>query len=41
MMGSQKGVVTCYAVTPQATIVVSGVVHLMEVRQQGWSYPQP
>jgi intracellular sulfur oxidation DsrE/DsrF family protein len=29
------------AVVPDATIVPSGVVHLMELQEQGWSYVRP
>ena len=28
-------------VVPEATIVPSGVVHLMELQEQGWSYVRP
>jgi uncharacterized protein len=29
------------SVVPEATIVPSGVVHLMELQEQGWSYVRP
>jgi intracellular sulfur oxidation DsrE/DsrF family protein len=29
------------AIVPEATIVPSGVVHLMELQEQGWSYVRP
>jgi uncharacterized protein len=29
------------SVVPDATIVPSGVVHLMELQEQGWSYVRP
>lgn len=29
------------SIVPQATIVPSGVVHLMELQEQGWSYVRP
>jgi intracellular sulfur oxidation DsrE/DsrF family protein len=29
------------SVVPEATIVPSGVVHLMELQEQGWSYIRP
>jgi uncharacterized protein len=29
------------AVMPEATVVPSGVVHLMELQEQGWSYVRP
>jgi intracellular sulfur oxidation DsrE/DsrF family protein len=28
-------------IVPDATIVPSGVVHLMELQEQGWSYVRP
>jgi intracellular sulfur oxidation DsrE/DsrF family protein len=28
-------------ILPEATIVPSGVVHLMELQEQGWSYVRP
>jgi intracellular sulfur oxidation DsrE/DsrF family protein len=29
------------SIVPEATIVPSGVVHLMELQEQGWSYVRP
>jgi uncharacterized protein len=29
------------SVVPEATVVASGVVHLMELQEQGWSYIRP
>ena len=29
------------AIVPEATIVPSGVVHVMELQEQGWSYVRP
>ncbi len=29
------------AILPEATVVPSGVVHLMELQEQGWSYVRP
>jgi intracellular sulfur oxidation DsrE/DsrF family protein len=29
------------SVVPEATVVPSGVVHLMELQEQGWSYVRP
>jgi intracellular sulfur oxidation DsrE/DsrF family protein len=29
------------SVVPEATMVASGVVHLMELQEQGWSYVRP
>jgi uncharacterized protein len=29
------------AIVPEAAVVPSGVVHLMELQEQGWSYVRP
>jgi intracellular sulfur oxidation DsrE/DsrF family protein len=29
------------SIVPEATVVTSGVVHLMELQEQGWSYVRP
>lgn len=40
-MGMEKNEGHPIEVVPQATIVPSGVVHLMELQEQGWSYVRP
>jgi intracellular sulfur oxidation DsrE/DsrF family protein len=39
--GMEKTEGHAIAVVPEATIVPSGVVHLMELQEQGWSYVRP
>ncbi|PDT74557.1 DsrE family protein [Bradyrhizobium sp. C9] len=39
--GMEKAEGHAIAVVPDATIVPSGVVHLMELQEQGWSYVRP
>jgi hypothetical protein len=39
--GMEKAEGHTIAVVPEATIVPSGVVHLMELQEQGWSYVRP
>ena len=39
--GMEKTEGHAISVVPDATIVPSGVVHLMELQEQGWSYVRP
>ncbi|THD66951.1 MAG: hypothetical protein E7813_12345 [Bradyrhizobium sp.] len=39
--GMEKTEGHAISVLPEATIVPSGVVHLMELQEQGWSYVKP
>jgi hypothetical protein len=39
--GMEKAEGHAISVVPDATIVPSGVVHLMELQEQGWSYVRP
>jgi uncharacterized protein len=39
--GMEKTEGHAISVLPQATLVPSGVVHLMELQEQGWSYVRP
>ncbi|WP_433994440.1 DsrE family protein [Bradyrhizobium canariense] len=39
--GMEKAEHHAIALVPDATIVPSGVVHLMELQEQGWSYVRP
>jgi uncharacterized protein len=39
--GMEKTEGHAISVIPEATIVPSGVVHLMELQEQGWSYVRP
>jgi uncharacterized protein len=39
--GMEKAEGHAISVLPDATIVPSGVVHLMELQEQGWSYVRP
>ena len=39
--GMEKAEGHAISVVPDATIVPSGVVHLMELQEQGWSYVKP
>ncbi|MBR0869732.1 DsrE family protein [Bradyrhizobium tropiciagri] len=39
--GMEKAEGHAISVIPDATIVPSGVVHLMELQEQGWSYIRP
>jgi uncharacterized protein len=39
--GMEKAEGHAISVVPEATIVPSGVVHLMELQEQGWSYIRP
>jgi uncharacterized protein len=39
--GMEKAEGHAISVVPEATIVPSGVVHLMELQEQGWSYVRP
>jgi hypothetical protein len=39
--GMEKAEGHAIAVLPEATVVPSGVVHLMELQEQGWSYVKP
>jgi intracellular sulfur oxidation DsrE/DsrF family protein len=39
--GMEKTEGHAISVLPEATIVPSGVVHLMELQEQGWSYVRP
>ena len=39
--GMEKTEGHAIAVLPEATIVPSGVVHVMELQEQGWSYVRP
>ena len=39
--GMEKTEGHAISVVPEATIVPSGVVHLMELQEQGWSYIRP
>ena len=39
--GMEKTEGHAISIAPEATIVPSGVVHLMELQEQGWSYVRP
>jgi intracellular sulfur oxidation DsrE/DsrF family protein len=39
--GMEKAEGHAISILPDATIVPSGVVHLMELQEQGWSYVRP
>ena len=39
--GMEKAEGHAISVVPEATVVPSGVVHLMELQEQGWSYIRP
>jgi intracellular sulfur oxidation DsrE/DsrF family protein len=39
--GMEKTEGHAISILPEATIVPSGVVHLMELQEQGWSYVKP
>jgi uncharacterized protein len=39
--GMEKAEGHTVSIVPDATIVPSGVVHLMELQEQGWSYVRP
>ena len=39
--GMEKAEGKAISIVPDATIVPSGVVHLMELQEQGWSYIRP
>src|SRR5258708_35016230 len=39
--GMEKTEGHAISVVPEATVVPSGVVHLMELQEQGWSYVRP
>jgi intracellular sulfur oxidation DsrE/DsrF family protein len=39
--GMEKAEGHAIAIVPDATVVPSGVVHLMELQEQGWSYVRP
>jgi intracellular sulfur oxidation DsrE/DsrF family protein len=39
--GMEKAEGHAISVLPEATVVPSGVVHLMELQEQGWSYVRP
>ena len=39
--GMEKAEGHAISIMPDATIVPSGVVHLMELQEQGWSYVRP
>jgi intracellular sulfur oxidation DsrE/DsrF family protein len=39
--GMEKTEGHAIAMLPEATVVPSGVVHLMELQEQGWSYVKP
>jgi intracellular sulfur oxidation DsrE/DsrF family protein len=39
--GMEKAEGHAISIVPDATIVPSGVVHLMELQEQGWSYVRP
>ena len=39
--GMEKAEGHAISILPDATIVPSGVVHLMELQEQGWSYVKP
>jgi intracellular sulfur oxidation DsrE/DsrF family protein len=39
--GMEKTEGHAISVLPEATVVPSGVVHLMELQEQGWSYVKP
>ena len=39
--GMEKAEGHAISVLPDATVVPSGVVHLMELQEQGWSYVRP
>jgi uncharacterized protein len=40
-MGMEKTEGHAIAILPDATIVPSGVIRLMELQEQGWSYVRP
>jgi hypothetical protein len=39
--GMEKAEGHAISIVPDASIVPSGVVHLMELQEQGWSYVRP
>ena len=39
--GMEKAEGHAISVVPDATVIPSGVVHLMELQEQGWSYVRP
>ena len=39
--GMEKREGHAISIVPEATVVASGVVHLMELQEQGWSYIRP
>jgi intracellular sulfur oxidation DsrE/DsrF family protein len=39
--GMEKTEGHAISIVPEATVVPSGVVHLMELQEQGWSYVKP
>jgi hypothetical protein len=39
--GMEKTEGHAISMLPEATVVPSGVVHLMELQEQGWSYVKP
>ena len=39
--GMEKAEGHAIALLPDATVVPSGVVHLMELQEKGWSYVRP
>jgi len=39
--GMEKAEGHAISIVPEATVVPSGVVHLMELQEQGWSYVRP
>jgi intracellular sulfur oxidation DsrE/DsrF family protein len=39
--GMEKAEGHAISILPEASIVPSGVVHLMELQEQGWSYVRP
>jgi intracellular sulfur oxidation DsrE/DsrF family protein len=39
--GMEKAEGHAISIVPDATVVPSGVVHLMELQEQGWSYVRP
>ena len=40
-LGMEKTEGRAISVVPEATVVPSGVVRLMELQEQGWSYVRP
>jgi hypothetical protein len=40
-LGMEKAEGHAISILPDATVVPSGVVHLMELQEQGWSYVRP